>query len=402
MTTRFLAARVLPDSSREFAPGCVVCDDERITWVGLADDAPEADTTVDLDDAVLTPGLVNAHSHMDLTHLRGRIPAQEHFADWLESVARARQDPGQKAAALWGVKEALSRGTTTFGDVVPAGSFDDMVGVFAETRARARIYVEAIGFQPEKADEVFERVWDLVEMKALPPTVQTGVSPHAPYSVSLPLLQQLVAMADGHGRPVAIHVAETLEELAFLRHGIGPLRELHRRFDVDDPGHRPYGSLQAFLEEVEVDTARLALVHGNYLRPRDVPGGAFVVYCPTAHAFFRHPEHGVLELLEEGVRVAIGSDSAAAGDSVDVLTETQLLGRTRTDIDPRPLFQMATEWGAAALDLDSGRLEPGRLADLAAFTPPLSHEILAHQEARCVLTVVGGEILHTAEQEPAS
>jgi 5-methylthioadenosine/S-adenosylhomocysteine deaminase len=402
VTTRFFAARVLPDSSKEFAPGCVVCDGERITWVGLADEAPQADTTVDLDDVVLTPGLVNAHCHMDLMHLRGQVPVREHFAEWLESVARARHGPDKKAAALWGVKEALSRGTTTFGDIVPTQSFDDMVGVFAETRARARVYVEAIGFQPEKADEVFERVWELVEMQTLPPTVQTGVSPHAPYSVSLPLLQQLIAMAEGHGRPVAIHVGETLEELAFLRHGIGPLRELHKRFDADDPGHKPYGSLPEFLKEIEVDKARLALVHGNYMRPRDVPGGAFIVYCPSAHKFFGHPEHAVIELLEEGVRVALGSDSAAAGDSVDILSETQLLGRTRTDIDPRPIFQMATEWGAAALDLDSGRLEPGRLADLAAFTPALSHEILAHQEARCVLTVVGGEILHTAEQEPAS
>jgi cytosine/adenosine deaminase-related metal-dependent hydrolase len=394
VSTRFVAARVLPDAHTDLAPGAVVVDGNRIAWVGRAEDAPPAETTVELPEAVLTPGLVNAHSHLDLTHLRGRIPYEGEFASWLKGVARGRGATGERDAAAWGVREALARGTTAFGDVVSPRTFPLVLDALGECGARARVFVEAIGLRPQLADEVFDRVWELVEMEALPPLVETGVAPHAPYSVSRPLLERLVAVADGHDRPLSVHVAETLEELAFLRHGIGPLRELSREFGVDDPELVPHGSTAGFLKLLDLRRAQLLLVHCNYMRPRDVPPHAIAIYCPTAHHFFGHPEHPALELMQEGVRVAIGSDSAASGDSVDTLSETQFLARARLDFDPRQVFQMATEWGACALGFDAGTLAPGRLADLAAFEPAAGHEVLGLVDARCVLTAVDGRILH--------
>lgn len=397
MRTLFRASRVLPDAETDLRDGAVVVEGERIVWVGASGACPPADETIDLGAAVLVPGLVNAHSHLDLTHLRGAVPFEGEFAKWAERIMHGRKKPGAAEAARKGVREALARGTTTFGDIVDPRNFHEIVGAFRETGARGRLFVEAIGFRPEKADQVFEAVWDLVEMQALPRDVVTGVSPHAPYSVSRPLLERAVAVADGHGRPLAVHLAETLEELAFLRHGIGPLRELLKRVGADDPSFTPDGSAAAFLKRIEMRGAPLLIVHGNYLRPRDVPMGAFVVYCPTAHAFFRHPEHPVLEMLEEGVRVALGSDSAASGESVDVLSETQHLGRMRPDLQPRAVFRMATEWGARGLGFDGGTLAPGRLADLAAFTPAAGPEILGRPDARCVLAAVGGRVVHRVD-----
>ena len=231
-------------------------------------------------------------------------------------------------------------------------------------------------------------------MRALPEQLQTGIAPHAPYTVSRPLLDRLVSVADGHARPLAIHVGETLEELAFLRHGIGPLREMMRSFDMDDPAFKPEGSLAVFFEHLTMSNAPLLLIHGNYVRPTTVPGGAFVIYCPTAHQFFGHPEHPVLELLEEGVRVALGSDSVASGETIDLLSETQFLARARMDLDARAVFRMATEWGARALDLDTGSIHVGKLADLAAFTPDRGYATLGEEEAECVLAMVGGKVVH--------
>jgi cytosine/adenosine deaminase-related metal-dependent hydrolase len=397
--TAYLAARVLPDADSVVRDGAVVVEGERIAWVGASRDLPAVDERIDLGNAVLVPGLVNAHSHLDLTHLRGAVPYEGEFARWAEKIMEGRKRPGAAEAAATGVAEALAHGTTTFGDVVDLRTFPEIVEVFRKTGARGRVFVEAIGFRPESADKVFEAVWDLVEMRALPPNVETGVSPHAPYSVSRPLLERVVAVADGHGRPLAVHLAETLEELAFLRHGIGPLRELLKRVGADDPGYKPDGSATAFLARLELTRAPLLLIHGNYLRPRDVPAGAFVVYCPTAHAFFGHPEHPVLELLEEGVRVALGSDSAASGSTVDLLSETQHLAKARADVPAPAVFRMATEWGARALGFDAGVLATGKLADLAAFSPALGHEILGRPEARCLLTVVGGRVLHRVDPD---
>ncbi len=388
---------MLPDAETALSDGAVVVEGDRIVWVGAAGEGPAADETVDLGDAVLLPGLVNAHSHLDLTHLRGAVPYDGEFARWAERIMQGRKKPGMADAARKGVRGALARGTTAFGDIVDRRSFPEIVEVFRETGARGRLFVEAIGFRPEVADPVFEAVWDLVEMQALPGNVATGVSPHAPYSVSRALVDRVVAVADGHGRPLAVHLAETLEELAFLRHGIGPLRELLKRSGADDPSFQPDGSATAFLKRLEVTRAPLLLVHCNYLRPRDVPAGAFVVYCPTAHTFFKHPEHPVLEMLEEGVRVALGSDSAASGDTLDVLSETQHLARMRPDVQARAVFRMATEWGARALGFEAGALAPGRLADLAAFAPAGGHDILGRPDARCVLTAVGGRVVHRVD-----
>ena len=396
MRTRFDAARVLPDAQSSLAPGSVVVDGGRIAYVGPSGAAPDADETIALPEAVLCPGLVNAHSHLDLSHLRGRAPYDGDFGLWIDRVRALRGEPGMRAAAMAAMRGALARGTTAFGDIVAPSSFDEMLLVFDAGGARGRLYVEALGFPPGVADRVFDAVWQLVEMRALPANVLTGVSPHAPYSVSRPLLSRLLAMADGHDRPVAVHLAETLEELAFLRHGIGPIRDALRRMGKDDPEHDPYESVPGFLAHLRLDRAPLSLVHGNYMRPRDVPAGATVVYCPTAHAFFRHPQHPVAELLEEGVRVALGSDSAASGESVDLLSETQLLARERPELDACAVFRMATEWGARALSLECGRIAPALHADLAAFAPVAGHEILGRPDARCVLAAVGGRILHRA------
>ena len=391
MTLRIDAARVLADAETGFAPGSVVVRDDRIAWVGPTADAPEVDERLEFPEAVLTPGLVNAHLHSDLAHLKGELPYEGDFVAWIRGLGHRRDAECPATAAA--LREAVARGTTSFGDIVAPKSFEGVVAAFGDVPARARLFIEALAFHPDRSDETFERVWELMEMRALPERVATGVSPHAPYTVSRPLLERLVAVADGHGRPLAIHVGETLEELAFLRHGIGPLRELLREAGVDDPDYRPEGSLAEFLKLLPLAEAPLLLVHGNYMRPREVPGGAFVVYCPTAHQFFRHPEHPVLELLQEGVRVALGSDSAASGDTIDLLSETQFLARARMDLDARAVFRMATEWGARALDFDAGLLHVGKLADLAVFTPDRGYATLGNEETECLLTMVGGEIL---------
>ena len=394
MSTRILAARILVDAQSELAPGAVVVEGERIVWVGPAEDAPDADETIDLGEAVLTPGLVNAHCHLDLSHLKGQVPFEGEFTEWIARIGEGRRAGNAGEGVAEALRGALRRGTTSFGDFVTIRHFDDVMPAFEETGARGRVFIEAIAFQPERADEKFDEVWELMEMRALPERVQTGVAPHAPYTVSRPLLERFVAVADGHARPLAIHVGETLEELAFLRHGIGPLREMMRAFKMDDPEFVPEGSLAEFFEHLTLTNAPLLLIHGNYVRPATVPGGAFVVYCPTAHQFFGHPEHPVLELLEEGVRVALGSDSAASGETVDLLSETQFLSRARVDLDARAIFRMATEWGARALDLDCGAIHVGKLADLAAFTPDRGYATLGEEGVDCVFTMVGGDVVY--------
>ena len=118
-----MAARVLKNADEAIDEGCVVVEDHRIAWVGPAKDAPAAEATIDLGDATLTPGLVNAHSHLDLSHLKNRVPFRGEFADWIEGVVGARREPGIEKAAATAIREAQARGTTCFGDIVGTKTF---------------------------------------------------------------------------------------------------------------------------------------------------------------------------------------------------------------------------------------------------------------------------------------
>jgi cytosine/adenosine deaminase-related metal-dependent hydrolase len=323
---------------------------------------------IDLGNAAILPGLVNAHTHLDLTGLRGKCPPSPDFTGWLRQVIAHRRTvtPEQTQADIRaGIEECLRVGTTLVGDIASGGASWDAL---AEAPLRAVVYYELIGLPRERAAAALEgwRWWH----RSLPELAdcRPGVSPHAPYSAR----RELFSLGrTSLQMPIAIHLAESRAELMLLGDRCGPFVEFLKQVGAWDPAGL-VESPEAILGAVD-GANPIVFVHGNYL-PADtpVPLNGTIVYCPRTHAAFGHPLHPFRGFLARGVRVALGTDSLASNPDLDLLAEARFAHLHYPDFPGTGLLWMMTLSGAEALGWDdtTGSLTPGKSADLVVLPLP--------------------------------
>jgi aminodeoxyfutalosine deaminase len=348
--------------------GVVVIDGEKIAAV-----EPHGRLTPDLDmgDAAILPGLVNAHTHLDLSGMRGLAPPTPDFTAWLKQVIayRRQRTPEQVQDDIRaGLAESLRFGTTLLGDISgDGGSWDAL----AAAPMRAVVFRELIGLTPERAETVWPNLRHWLDERKGGPTCRPGVSPHSPYSVNSSLFRS----AARAGSPVAVHLAESAAEMELLEHRTGPLVPFLQELGVWMPQ-----ALAPSVNWVLWQTARatpLLYAHGNYLRPDSpLPRNATIAYCPRTHAAFGHPPHPFRDFLARGVRVAVGTDGLASNPDLDVLAEIRFLHSLYPDVPGAVLLRMATLSGAEALGWadETGSLAPGKSADLVVVPLPARND----------------------------
>jgi cytosine/adenosine deaminase-related metal-dependent hydrolase len=386
---RYHARWVLPISAPPIEGGTVAVAEEagRIAYVGPRSSAPRGGEDVELGDALLLPGLVNAHSHLELTVLRGFLEDLD-FAQWivrLNSVKRAVLDREQMLdAARLGLVEGVRNGITTFADTCDSGvAFDAML----EAGVRGIMYQEVFGPDPAQCAKSLEELKaKVIALRTREtPLVRVGVSPHAPYTVSDPLYRAVADYALSEKLPVAVHIAESEVERQLVERGEGVFAEgLRRRGIPTDPRAR---SSIALMDETGVLDARPLLIHCVRLDASDIDVVARsrspVAHCPVSNAKLGHGTSPLLELLHAGVTVGLGSDSVASNNRMDMLAEGRaaiLAQRARVAkhdvLCARDALTLATLGGARALGLDreTGSLDVGKSADLAAF--PLDPSVM--------------------------
>jgi cytosine/adenosine deaminase-related metal-dependent hydrolase len=326
---------------------------------------------VDLGDVALMPGLVNAHTHLDLTGLRGQAPPSPDFTGWLEQVIahrRSRTPQQVREDIRAGLAECLRFGTTLVGDISgDGGSWE----VLAEAPLRALVFRELLGLSEERAIGAWKRSITWLADHHSTPNCRTGLSPHAPYSVR----SWLFPGASNRGVPVAVHLAETAAEQELLVLRRGPFVRFLQDLDAwapdglaEDIGH--------VLRLLNPRTPTL-LIHCNFLPPDDaIPPTASVVYCPRTHAAFGHPPHPFREFVKRGIRVAIGTDSLASNPDLDILAEMRFLHTRHPDVSGGVVLRMGTLSGAEALGWgdQTGSLTPGKSADIVVLPLPSEAE----------------------------
>ncbi|MBI4568439.1 MAG: amidohydrolase family protein [Planctomycetes bacterium] len=361
----------------------------RVATAARARTAP----VVDLGDAVLMPGLVNAHVHLDLSAAAGRFQPTTDFSAWLAGVVaftRATPHAALAAAAREAARGMLADGTTGAGDIVSSRLMND--AAVALSGLRVVLFREVLGFDPARAEETMEEALALSSpydhaafpaepsatrpappwasrtggaRPSAPPLATCGLSPHAPYSTSERLYRLAAIAAAERGWPLSTHVAETRAEEEFLARGSGPLADLLRSVGVSLNGWKPPAvSPVEHLSRIGALDAGPLLAHLNYPRERDLDTIAAsrcaVVYCPRSHAFFGHEPHPVRRLLDMGVPVCIGTDSLASNESLSLWDEARFLRKTRSDLAPDEILRMMTAAPARALGfLESAGGQPG-------------------------------------------
>jgi aminodeoxyfutalosine deaminase len=327
---------------------------------------------LDLGNVAILPGLVNAHTHLDLSGLKGRLPPTSDFVRWLRGVVQHRRSLSAQQVVddiRAGVAECIRTGTTLIGDIASQGwSWP----VLAQAPVRAVIFYELLGLANDRAKvaESQARQW-LVEHFATP-TCRPGISPHAPYSVRSSLFEASFEIAKSHHVALASHISETPEELKLLEDQRGPLVEF-----LSDLGVWEREGLIPGVETLlrQDSDFNFLLIHGNYLKVDQLPklsAKTTVIYCPRTHAAFGHAPHPFREILAAGGRVALGTDSLASNPDLNLLAEAQFIHSSFPDFPGDQLLRMLTLSGAEALgwENETGSLAAGKSADLIVLPLP--------------------------------
>lgn len=364
-------------------------------------------------DAVLLPGLVNAHAHLDLAGSQS-VRAEGRFTDWLLAVGSARGAGGDvQAEALAQARQLATRGVTAVGDI------DASAGRALRARRDAPLdgisYLEIVGVARESARARLAQALELVERGG----GGIGLSPHAPYSVHQDVLPEIARAAARRGLRLSMHLAETAEEDRYLRHGDGPFEEFLATIDRGRPFDSPPGvGPVEYAERSGLLEAGCVVVHGNELGDDDVArlaaNDCSVVYCHGTHRHFDRKPHRIAELLERGVNVALGTDSGMSNDGVDLFTELCRLASDRPDIAPGALLRCATLGGRIALGLqrDAALFSSGSRADAVLVGGvPGDVESMTHEDAAAWIlsgsaslatTIHAGHMGAVADEAPAA
>lgn len=411
---------VLPISQEPIADGEVVMERGQIVEV-RPQTALAGKEVLDFGDAVILPGLINAHCHLEYTGLRGyndKVP----FFDWIRGLVALKSKLPEEfwlPSAMLGVAECLASGITFISDNTDKGV---SVEALAKSEVRGRVYQEIFGIELEPDDATL--LEDLkAKLRAHTETlknyeaenrVSLGVSPHAVYTVRDSLLRAVVAYAREAGLPISMHAGESSEEVALTRSGSGSFVEMFQRRGI--PYLQPRVQPLEYLYQAGVMGESTQLVHCVKVEPREIQVLAQthtqVAHCPRSNARLLTGVAPITLMRQQGVSVGLGTDSAVSAGTLDLWEEmrfgalTQRAFAASAQLTWRDWLAMATLEGARAFGIDSlvGSLEAGKRADVcvirtsrpAYWASPDAYAglVLTANTNDVALTMVDGEILY--------
>jgi cytosine/adenosine deaminase-related metal-dependent hydrolase len=376
------AAWVLPIAGPPLRSGWVAVAHGRVAACGSGDPpatAALASPPFSGAAAAILPALVNAHTHLELSYLRGRVPPAAAFARWVRSLISLRatyRDPlaaeiisGARQAAV----EARAAGTGLIGDIS-----NTLVTprIFRDLRMPARVFHELLGFRVADGGETVAAARQRIAACAdLGPDVQVSLAAHAPYSVSPALFLSIAA--EVRDAVTSIHLGESLEELQFLLRGGGAMQDALESLGAWNPAWTPPGCGPVeYIEKLGLLSNRLLAVHGVQLSDRELEhlasAGATLVTCPRSNRWVGAGSPPVDRFYASGVRVAIGTDSLASVEDLNLFAEMSEVRALAPGIPARTILESVTRIGADALGFGAacGTIEPGKRADLIAVRVP--------------------------------
>ncbi|MEP6635778.1 MAG: amidohydrolase family protein [Acidobacteriota bacterium] len=418
MTTLYSALWVLPISSPPIEAGALAIEGTTISEVGtrssLTAKFPDAEMR-HFGEAAILPGLINAHSHLELTAMRGFLDNEEgDFLAWLRKLTLARLERMTEddlyVSAAWGVCEALRAGVTCVADASDAAS--QSMRALRDTGLRGTVFQESFGPDPKLARQNFASLQEKVaRLRGLESAlVRVGVSPHAPYSVCARQLELISEYALGEKLPVMMHAGESVAEEMLLREGEGKFADGLRKRNIEwiAPG---LSTIQYLARHGVLQTQPL-LAHCINVDEADIEtiklNDARVAHCPKSNAKLGHGRAPFQAFLERGITAGLGSDSVASNNSCDILEEARfavLMARSGFDATPErkmieasDALRSATLGGARAVGLEGrvGELKTGLEADFAVVSLSGIHQLPSYDPVNTlVFSASGRDVIAT-------
>lgn len=417
MIVIYSARWVLPIISPMIEDGAVAVDNSTIVGVGsrgeIVSKFPDA-RVINFGAAAILPGFVNAHSHLELTVMRGFLEREESdFFAWLRKLTVARMTMTTEdllVSATCGAIEAARAGVTCMGDA--SSSATQVMKTLRGVGLRGIVYQESFGPDPTLADEQVAQLREHVrEMREQENgLVRAGVSPHAPYTVSARQLEMISRLSIDEKLPVMMHAAESQAEKLLMREGLGPFAEGLRARGIE--WHAPGISTIEYLDRHGILHAKPLLAHCINVDDKDLElmkqAGAGIAHCPKSNAKLSHGRAPFSNFISHGINVGLGSDSVSSNNTCDILEEARFAtllarldrgssttvsngsefsfdndkiralpdGRANAPVTAEQSLFAATLGGARALGLDNqiGALVDGMQADIAVVDLTGGHQ----------------------------
>lgn len=362
---------VFPIAGPPLPNGVLIIDDQgSIVEVCAWNDSFEKDPLVERYKGLLCPGFVNAHCHLELSGLEGKIKQHQGLNRFIQDVVK------QEVLSAAAISEALSRaelmmveqGIVAVGDISNgANSFE----IKEKGKLRYHTFIEVLGFHPDRAEGAFEHATTLYKnlSNRLPNGHGVSISPHAPYSASVALLNKITAFAQLHNSPLTIHNQENEEENLFFQTKTGPLLERYKAFEIDVSTWRPTGlnSLASILPFLP-NQLPVQLVHNTVTNANDIRSAMaysaqlFWCFCPNANLYIENRLPDFRLFTESGATMTIGTDSLASNTTLSVLEEIKIIARQAPFIALENVLKWATLNGAKLLGFERelGSFEKGK------------------------------------------
>jgi len=415
---------VLPISAEPIENGAIVFEKDKIVAVGkraeIIEKFPES-IHENLGETAILPGFVNAHSHLEITAMRGFLDEFDaDFFSWLMKLTKTRAeiltDEDVKTAAIFGALEGARGGVTCFGDI---GRFGKAGFEALQTNGLRGILFQETDFSPVNANasEDFTKLRDkfLALKESETELVKIGLSPHSPYTVSRSLFEKITEFAIEENIKITIHAAESADEENFLKKGTGLFAELYQKGGFE--WNVPHVSSIEYLDKIGVLRAKPLFAHCVKVSENDIKliaeSDSRIAHCPKSNAKFGHGIAPFEKFLDAKIKTAFGSDSMASNNTCDILEEARFallfarnLPETKRFLSAKEAIETATVGGAKSLGLENeiGTLEAGKQADFIAVSLENAAQMPVHDiystlifasNARDVfLTIVAGEEIY--------
>ncbi|HMS40097.1 MAG TPA: amidohydrolase family protein [Pyrinomonadaceae bacterium] len=415
---------VLPISAEPIENGAIAFEKDKIIAVGkcseIIEKFPEA-LHENLGCSAILPGFVNAHSHLEITAMRGFLDEFDaDFFAWLMKLTKTRSevltDEDVKNAAVFGALEGARAGVTCFGDI---GRFGKAGFEALKINGLRGILFQETEFSPvnENAPEDFARLKEkFLELKSTETElVKIGLSPHSPYTVSRSLFENIAEYALSENIKFTIHAAESSEEEDFMKKGVGLFAELYKKGGFE--WNTPRVSSIEYLEKIGVLQTKPLLAHCVKVSEKDIEliaeSDTCIAHCPKSNAKFGHGIAPLEKFLDAKIKTAFGSDSMASNNTCDILEEARFatlfarnLPDTKRFLQAEEIIKTATFGGAKSLGFENeiGSLETGKQADFIAVSLENAAQMPVHDifsallfasNARDVfLTIVAGKEIY--------
>ncbi len=374
----YRAPFVVPGNGPVISDGAVLTEDGLVTAVGPYGELKDLDAQLeDYDGHVITPPLVNCHAHLELSHLAvlpGDSPAPGDMTGWIRNLLAARaENPDPETvhdAALLALARLYAGGCRAVADI---GNLPESRLLGEGFKTEVLFFLELLGLCGASEQAALASLSGIND--------DLRCTPHAPYSTGPALIRALKERSRAGKSLFSMHVAESAQEIEFLRTGGGPFRDflVERGVEVDSFAPPGMGAVR-YLDSLGVLDARTLCVHGIYVEEEELSllaaRGTAVCLCPGSNRFMGVGAAPAKKMLAHGIPLVLGTDSLASNPQLSLWREMQVLREDHPDLPPEAVFAMASVNGARLLGIEGklGAIAPGVSSSLLAVRCPAKSE----------------------------